>query len=326
MKQVILIFSALLFSISTYGQGRFYVVDASHSVLNFKARHIGFGSVRGQFEEYEGTIWFDPVYPDSLSASFSARVSSISTGNSGRDGILKEEFFQEEEFPLVIFQSRRVEKENGQQYLIGDLQMGAVKKEVRIPYTLIVGPKQDQFNHYRVVFEGSLTLNRKDYGLIYRSNDFWDGIVDGPIEIEIEVGASYYNSLETIFPFRDNSIGKILCTAAKTDGLETLGEVMDTVSAQPEKYNTSHAQNLRGATHAAQSGRLDLAIAILQVSLDRRDDLDELWRSEYQARLANYLWENGKIEEARKVTKTSLSNDPGNSLAMELLKKLKFQQ
>ena len=219
------IFKSVFFSVwilsclHVFGQvkGYFYSIDTQHSVLDFKIKHIGFGSVRGHFDKYDGTIFFDSTDLFKTSASIVIQVETITTGNgaTGRDGIIREEFFQVKKYPLIEFTSTVVVKRENQLYLIGDLSMGAFKKKVEIPFIHVAGPSRDQFNHMRIAFEGSLELNRKEYDLIYRSNEFWNSIIEDRVVIEMEVGARVYNSIETVsgslFSFLRQFVSQMCC-------------------------------------------------------------------------------------------------------------------
>ncbi len=301
--------------------GDFYSIDASHSTLLFKARHIGGGSVIGRFDSYEGTIYFDPTDLTSISASLIAEAKSINTNGGFRDTVLVKEFFQADLHPYVIFESTGSKVEGKQYYLLGNLTMGAFTKQVEIPFEYISGPTKDQFSHFRITLGGELKLNREDYDLKYRSNDFWDGIVANEVKIEIESGARIYNSLETVFPFRENSIGRLAFEAFQEGGLAKMKQKVNEILANPENYITSKSQVLRGATHLVQSEKVSAAIELLDLGISKIEMNNE-WKAEFLARKSKYYLRLNKVKEAAKFSKEAVALFP-NSLAKEVSKKIK---
>ncbi len=319
------VFALFLFVVPSYssiGQhpGDFYSVDTQHSMLDFKIKHIGFGSVRGTFSEYDGTIYFDPFDINKTSASVVINANSIDTHADGRDGILRDEFFQVEKFPILQFISSAVISNNGNYFLAGDLMIGGVKKEVKIPFNHASGPSQDQFKHSRIAFAGSLTLNRRDFDLYYRSNKFWDSIIEDSVYIELEVGARIYNYHDTIFPFRENSVGRIASEAYQSGGKPAAEKKIKDVMANREKYDISFGQMFRGAGYLYQLGDIKGAIVLLDLFMDNSIEIEPAVKSEFVARKAQYNLKIGNTKDALQFSKEALKID-NNTMAMEVLKK-----
>ncbi len=311
-----------LTSISLVGQAKkdFYVIDKSHSTVDFKIRHIGFSNVRGNFGSYEGNVYFDSDDIMKTSASLVIATESLETGAGGRNGVLKENFFQVEKYPHLIFNSTKVEKRGQQLYMKGNLTIGGVTKAVEIPFELISAPKKDQFEHQRVSLGGELTINRKDFEIYYRGNEFWDNVVEDNVKIEIEIGARSYNYIDTVFPFRDNSIGKLAAQIYISEGKEAARAKMVEVLADKEKkYLKSDGQIFRGAGYLMQKGYVEGAIDLLDFALELKYDMADNWKSEYLARKAQYLLKLDKNSEAKYAAEQALALDK-NSLGMETLK------
>ena len=79
--------------------GALYTLDKQHSLLDFTARHIGFGRVRGTFKQYRAAAFLVPEDLEKTTFTATIEVSSIDTGAGGRDGILKNEFFDAPNHP-----------------------------------------------------------------------------------------------------------------------------------------------------------------------------------------------------------------------------------
>src|SRR5690554_5632751 len=85
-----------------------FVIDPSHSTVQFVARHMMVSKVRGTFEDYSGTI---EIAEDPLQSSVevSIDVAGITTRDEGRDGHLKSaDFFDVENHPTITFRSTGV--------------------------------------------------------------------------------------------------------------------------------------------------------------------------------------------------------------------------
>ena len=150
-----------------------WAIDPAHSEIQFKVKHLVISTVTGSFGQYEGQV--ESVGDDFSNAkiSFSADISSISTGQEQRDGHLKSaEFFDAEQFPKLTFVSTAMTKTGDDTYnLTGDLTIHGVTKSV----TLNVehgGQMQDFYGQTKAGFEATGTIKRKEFGLT------WDGITE----------------------------------------------------------------------------------------------------------------------------------------------------
>lgn len=323
LTHILLIASIL--PISTFGQlkGTFYTIDKSHSHLGFKIRHIGFGAVRGDFNQYEGMIYMDGDDISTLSASITIETSSITSGLTGRDGILRNEFFQTEKYPYLTFSSTNVKQTNNQYYMVGDLTIGGKTIEVEIPFELVAPPTKDQFEHIRIALAGEFTINRRDYEIYYRGVEFWDNIITDEVEIEIEVGARDYNSLDTVFPFRENSIGRVLFETYQDGGIKAATNKATMIMENQDDYITSLSQMLRGATHLAQHNEIGGAIELLDLGIKIFPEMIPEDKAEFIARKAKYYAYLGNYKESAKTVKASLKLYPVGTLAQEVLKQVR---
>ncbi|HEY9555388.1 MAG TPA: YceI family protein [Acidimicrobiales bacterium] len=147
-----------------------YTIDASHSTLGFTARHAMVTKVRGAFNEFEGTVHADAADPSKSSAKITIQAASIDTRNADRDAHLKSnDFFAMDEFPTLTFESTQAEKVNDETYRVtGDLTVRGVTKPVSIDFEF-TGAVEDPWGNTRIGFEGSTSLNRKDFGLTWNS-------------------------------------------------------------------------------------------------------------------------------------------------------------
>ncbi|HET9227204.1 MAG TPA: YceI family protein [Thermoanaerobaculia bacterium] len=158
-------FAALLFAAALPALAEVHTIDASHSEVSFQIRHL-VTQVRGNFNEYEGTINLDPANLEKSSVDFKIKAASIDTNHADRDKHLRaEDFFYTEKYPEITFKSKSIKKTGKDTYdVAGTLTMRGVSKEVTLPVTWL-GSVKDPWGNEKAGFETSVTLNRKDYGI-----------------------------------------------------------------------------------------------------------------------------------------------------------------
>ncbi len=167
-----------------------WTIDPTHSRIGFVARHAMVTKVRGSFNEFEGSA----VVGESLAAttaSVTIQVASIDTRNEQRDGHLKSgDFLAIDEFPTISFTSTGVTATGASSLeLTGDLTVKGVSNRVTIPFDF-EGAAVDPYGNVRAGFEGSVVINRKDYGVTWNAALETGGVlVSDKITLEFEISA-----------------------------------------------------------------------------------------------------------------------------------------
>src|SRR5687768_278161 len=88
-----------------------YSIDPTHSRIGFVARHAMVTKVRGSFNEFEGSGYFDADDPANSRLELVIKAASIDTRNADRDGHLRSnDFFAMDEYPEITFRSTSVEQ------------------------------------------------------------------------------------------------------------------------------------------------------------------------------------------------------------------------
>ena len=86
-----------------------YTIDPSHSRIGFVARHAMITKVRGSFNEFTGTGFFDAENPAASHLELTIEAASIDTRNADRDGHLRSnDFFDMDAYPEITFVSTTV--------------------------------------------------------------------------------------------------------------------------------------------------------------------------------------------------------------------------
>ncbi|HVA98764.1 MAG TPA: YceI family protein, partial [Bacteroidia bacterium] len=88
-----------------------WVLDPTHSEMQFKVKHLMISTVTGQFNKFEGSFETEDENFSAAKAQISIDVNSISTNNEQRDGHLKTaDFFDMTNFPKITFVSEKLMK------------------------------------------------------------------------------------------------------------------------------------------------------------------------------------------------------------------------
>jgi polyisoprenoid-binding protein YceI len=141
-----------------------WVVDTSHAVVEFSAKHMGIMTVRGSFSDIDGKIEVENDRPVGLSAVIG--VASLSTRDERRDAHLRSaDFFDAENHPKMEFRSTRVEATGANTYRVtGDLTIRGKTNPVEFDME-VAGPVKDPWGNNKMAVSLDGKLNRKQWGL-----------------------------------------------------------------------------------------------------------------------------------------------------------------
>lgn len=143
-----------------------YKIDADHSDVMFKVKHLMISTATGVFKKYDATLQIDEEDFTNAKVTFEADIDSVDTKNEQRDTHLKsDDFFNAEQFPKMTFQSTKIEKTGDDEYRVtGDLTIRDITKpvELKVEYN---GSTKDPWGQERMGFEVTGKINRKEYGL-----------------------------------------------------------------------------------------------------------------------------------------------------------------
>ena len=168
-----------------------YTLDPAHTRIGFVARHAMVTKVRGAFNEFEGTATLDGADPANSHVQVTISAASIDTRNAQRDEHLRSnDFLSMQEYPRITFSSTGVRQIDETTFEVtGDLTIKGVTNPVTVPFSF-EGAAKDPFGNERVGFEGSVTINRKDYGITWNAPLETGGVlVSEKVTLEFEISA-----------------------------------------------------------------------------------------------------------------------------------------
>ena len=187
LRNLVLLFAALVATSSLALAADAYKIDNAHSSANFTVKHMGISTVHGRFTEVTGTVLFNPQDVTKSSVKAVIRAASVTTDNAMRDKHLNSpEFFDTAKFPEIRFESTAIRALGGDKYVaVGNLTIRDKTHSVEIPFTLAQGKGMQ--GEARLGIEGNLTINRFDYDVSYDSTGV---AISKEVKIDLSVEAA----------------------------------------------------------------------------------------------------------------------------------------
>lgn len=164
-------------------------LDPAHSRLGFAVRHAMVATVHGSFTKTEGTFELDGSDPSKSTAKVSAEIASVDTGNETRDNHLRSgDFFDAEKWATMSFVSSKIVPVDEESFTItGDLTIRDQTHPIDFAISF-TGSAKDPMGNIRAGFEGSTTINRKDWGLTWNAPIEAGGVlVSDKVRLEIDL-------------------------------------------------------------------------------------------------------------------------------------------
>ena len=164
-----------------------YAIDASHSHVGFKARHLVVAKVRGSFSDVTGSVEIAEE-PLQSSVQVEVQLASIDTGDETRDGHLRSaDFFDIENHPTMTFRSTGVRAVGGDRFDVdGELTVRGITRPLTL-HAAFDGTAQDPWGGERAAFSATGKVNREEFGLTWNQALETGGVLVGKdIDLEIE--------------------------------------------------------------------------------------------------------------------------------------------
>ena len=168
-----------------------YVIDPVHSRVGFAARHAMVTMVRGSFDKFDGSGYFDIERPENSSVAVTIEAASIGTRHRERDAHLRSaDFLDVAAHPAITFAATDVDQIGVRTYRVrGDLTIKGITKPVVVEAERtgwVIAPS----GTHRVGFEGRTVINRKDWGIGWNKRlDAGGLLVSDDITIEFDISA-----------------------------------------------------------------------------------------------------------------------------------------
>jgi polyisoprenoid-binding protein YceI len=142
-------------------------IDPAHSEIGFKVKHLMITNVKGEFKEFDASIYTAGENFMTSEIDFWLNPASVTTGDAKRDEHLRSaDFFDAEKYKQISFTGNTYEQVDGDgsYTLYGDLTIKGIKKQVKLDVEF-GGVMKDPWGNEKAGFTINGKINRKDWGL-----------------------------------------------------------------------------------------------------------------------------------------------------------------
>lgn len=144
-----------------------WVLDPTHSEIQFKVKHLMITTVTGYFKSFEAKATTEGDDFSTANISFSADINSLDTNQEQRDGHLKSaDFFDAASHPKMTFENGKLQGSGDEFTLIGDLTIRGTTKQVKLNAEF-GGIAVDGYGQTKAGFTLSGKISRKEFGLVW---------------------------------------------------------------------------------------------------------------------------------------------------------------
>lgn len=166
-----------------------WVIDRSHSTLQFSVRHLMVSKVRGRFTNFTGAL---VVHPDGTAdAVVEMQVDSVTTDNPQRDEHLATaDFFDVTHYPVATFTATDFRPLGDEFEVTGDFTIRGTTHPVTL-HVEFLGAGPGMGDAPVAGFTATATINRRDFGITTEMPMANGGVVIGDkiaLSLDIEVG------------------------------------------------------------------------------------------------------------------------------------------
>jgi polyisoprenoid-binding protein YceI len=171
-----------------------WIIDPTHSEVEFTVRHLMISKVRGLFRRFDGAIVIAERPEDSRVEVF-IEAASIDTRDTTRDEHLRSaDFLDVEHYPEIKFTSTSLRPGDiGHWDMTGDLTVRDVTRQVLLDVEFS-GATVDPWGNLRSGFEASTRIDRDQFGITWNQALEAGGFLVGKeILVEINVEAIRQN-------------------------------------------------------------------------------------------------------------------------------------
>ena len=171
-----------------------WVVDATHSEIGFKVRHLMIAHTKGFFKTFDANIYTTEKDFTTAEIDFWIDVASVYTGDEKRDEHLKgEDFFDVKNHKQITFTCTSIERasEGNTHDMWGELTMKGIMKVIKLNVEF-GGIEKDHNGNEKAGFTVKGKINRKDWGLEWNKTIEMGGIMVGEditimCELELDI-------------------------------------------------------------------------------------------------------------------------------------------
>ncbi|ACM18727.1 periplasmic protein YceI [Geotalea daltonii FRC-32] len=192
MKRIVTSIAAIIaLSLPVIASASSWKIDADHSNVGFKVRHLMVSNVKGSFEKVAGVLELNDKDITKSKVDVTIDTASINTNAAKRDEHLRSaDFFDVAKYPTMTFVSKSVAKAGKKLKVTGNLTLHGVTRPVVLDVDALTKESKDPWGNFRRGTTATTTINRKDFGLVWNAALETGGVAVGEeiaIILEIEL-------------------------------------------------------------------------------------------------------------------------------------------
>ena len=167
-------------------------IDPTHTVAEFKVKHMMISNVKGQFAKVTGALTLDDSDLANSHVEASIDTTSIETRDAQRDAHLKSaDFFDVGRFPTLTFKSTTISLVRpGELAVEGQLTIRDITRNVLFEVEGPTPPAKDPWGNQRVAASATARISRKEFGLVWNATLESGGLLVGD-EVTITVDVQF---------------------------------------------------------------------------------------------------------------------------------------
>jgi polyisoprenoid-binding protein YceI len=169
-----------------------WILDPSHSEVEFKVKHMMISNVSGKFTKFDASLETEGDDFQTAKITFTAYIDSISTGADQRDGHLKSvEFFDAANFPELTFVATKYDNvdNDGSYEVYGNLTIRGITQPIKLDAEF-GGVIKDPWGNTRAGITASGKINRRDFGLTWSGATETGSLIVSD-EVRVHVGLEF---------------------------------------------------------------------------------------------------------------------------------------
>jgi polyisoprenoid-binding protein YceI len=166
-----------------------WTIDTAHSQIQFSVKHMGLSTVRGTFDQFEGSITEENGVVSAVTVDI--KTASVNTNQTQRDEHLRSgEFFDSGAHPHASFVLTKFDKRGEGIVATGNLTIRGATHPVTLTGE-IAGPAKDPWGNQKVSATLEGKISRKEWGLIWNAALETGGVlVSDDVKLVIDVQAA----------------------------------------------------------------------------------------------------------------------------------------
>jgi polyisoprenoid-binding protein YceI len=190
-RKIMILFFCLALCTPSIAMAAAYQLDADHSSIQFKIRHLTVSNVTGTFNKFKGSASVEGEDIASLKVEVAIDAASVDTGHEKRDEHLRNaDFLDVAKYPAITFVSKKVIKgDPGKLKVIGDLTLHGITREITVDLEGPTPEIKDPWGNFRRGATGTAKIDRRDFGITWNKALDTGGLVVGNevgIQVDIE--------------------------------------------------------------------------------------------------------------------------------------------